>query len=157
MDDLESAGVRTFFDLNDNSAIGKSVSRFVSLAAEASHILVIGTTEYLAKYLNNVSPTGSIVAAEADIIQHRLTRTELEKESVLPVLRDGAPESSFPPLLRGRAYADFRREEEYFLRLYGLVLTLWGVPATHLAVRPVLASLMASVETQAKSAVCATS
>ena len=69
-----------------------------------------------------------MVAAEVDLINVRLTVTEVQKASVLPVLLEGKEHSSFPPLLQRRVYSDFIGEEYYFVSLFDLVLTLYHIP-----------------------------
>jgi hypothetical protein len=53
--------------------------------------------------------------------------TKEEKESVLPVLLEGTEKSSFPPLLHGRVYADFRKPEAYFGTALELLLSLYQI------------------------------
>jgi hypothetical protein len=39
------------------------------------------------------------------------------------------PESeSFPALLRGRVYGDFRRDDAYFEKAFDLILDVYGIP-----------------------------
>ncbi len=56
--------------------------------------------------------------------------TEAQKESVLPVLLEGTEELSFPHLLHGRVYADFRKSEAYFDVALGLLLSVYGIQPT---------------------------
>ena len=63
------------------------------------------------------------------------------KCSVLPVLLAGTEESSFPPLLHGRVYADFREPESYFITAFDLILSLYEIPPTDLAVADLRESL----------------
>jgi hypothetical protein len=86
---------------------------------------VVGTPGYQQKFENRVSHSGSIVAAEVDLIHLRLTGTEQEKDSVLPLLLDGSPEESLPPLLRGRVHADFRERQAYFMSLMDVVISMY--------------------------------
>src|SRR4029453_4184653 len=79
-------------------------------------------------YKNRVSTDGSVVAAEVDLVNKNLTGSETQKESVMPVLREGTPATALPPLLGGRVYADFRHEEMYFAALFDLVLSMYRVP-----------------------------
>ena len=66
-----------------------------------------------------------------DLIADRLCGgTEKQKQSVIGLLLDGKSEKSLPPLLRGRTYADFRREEDYFAVAFDLMLTLYGIGFT---------------------------
>ena len=69
-----------------------------------------------------------MVAAEVDLINVRLTGTEAQKTSILPILLSGEERTSFPPLLHRRLYGDFIREEHYFVSLFDLVLTIHRIP-----------------------------
>ena len=53
---------------------------------------------------------------------------------MLPLLLEGDERTSFPPLMRDKVYADFRRDDLYFPSLFDLVLTLYGISYTHPAV-----------------------
>jgi small GTP-binding protein len=126
--DLQNAGIEVVLDRWDNAAIGSSVPRFISLLEKTETlVVVVGTPLYRKKYENKVSSTGSVVAAEVDLIHLRCIGTEEQKATLLPALLDGDDLTSFPPLMRGRVYADFRREESYFLALFDLILTLYGI------------------------------
>jgi TIR domain len=122
------------FDRWHNANIGASVGRFISSIENADFILVVGTPLYRQKYDNEINPGGSVVAAEVDLIHSRLTGTEHQKKSVLPILLEGMEANSFPPLMRGRVYADFRNESSYFSVLFDLVLTLYSIPFDNPAV-----------------------
>jgi hypothetical protein len=50
-------------------------------------------------------------------------------------LLEGDEESSLPPLMRGKFYADFRLESHYFATLFDLILTLYRIPFDHDAVK----------------------
>ena len=132
--DLENAGVRVILDRKDNPEIGSNVARFVSRIEESDFVVAVGTPLYRLKYENEVSPSGSVVAAEVNLINLRLTRTNREAETVLPLLLEGDERSSLPPTMRGKVYADFRLNDLYFPSLFDLVLTLYGIPFEHPAV-----------------------
>lgn len=134
-DDLRNADIDVILDQWNNPAIGSSVARFISRIEQSEYILVIGTPSYRQKYENKVSQYGSVVAAEVDLIHVRLTGTEVQKTSVLPVLLAGEKHSSFPPLLHDRVYGDFTQEEFYFVTLFNLVLTLYRIPFDDALVR----------------------
>ena len=68
------------------------------------------------------------------LIGKRLIGTEDDKRSFLPVLLEGTSETSFPDLLQGRVYADFRNEKEYFRTAFDLILSLYQLSPTHPAV-----------------------
>jgi GTPase SAR1 family protein len=129
--DLRNAGIGVVLDEWDNSAIGSSIPRFISRIASSAFVIVVGTVEYRRKWEN---ADGSMVAAEFDLIQVRLTKKEADKETVLPVLLDGERETSFPPLLQGRLVCDMRREESYLESVLRLILTIYKIPSDHPAV-----------------------
>jgi hypothetical protein len=68
-----------------------------------------------------------VVGAEGDLIGKRMIGSEAQKLSVLPVLLDGTPESAFPPLLQGRACADFRLAADYFPSIFDLIVSLYQI------------------------------
>jgi len=82
-----------------------------------------------------------VVAAEMDLVGIRLLATEESKRTVLPVLLAGDESESFPPLLRGRVFGDFRTEEAYFPTAFDLILSLSPPPPTHPAVADLRESL----------------
>lgn len=133
--DILDAGIEVILDDWDNSSLGSSVSRFISQIETANFIIVVGTPLFKEKYLNKLSATGSVVAAEVDLITQRLIRTEAEKSTILPLLLAGDDSTSLPPLLRGRAYGDFREKNFYFIRLFELILTLYRIDFRDPAVR----------------------
>jgi small GTP-binding protein len=126
--ELRNADVDALLDRKDNAAIGTSIASFVNEVAKSNFVVVVGTPEYLRKYENQDPKSGTFVAAEMDIINVRLAGTRDAKASVMPVLLDGNPNISFPPLLRGRVFADFRSETLYLRSLFGLIVTLHGLP-----------------------------
>jgi small GTP-binding protein len=121
--DLRNAGISVVLDKRD-TAIGTSIARFISGIADSEYVAVVGTTSYLEKYENRISVYGSVVAAEVDLINQRLTGTELQKACILPLLLEGTEQTALPPLLRGRLYADFRNDALYYPTLLDLVLQL---------------------------------
>ncbi|HYO55442.1 hypothetical protein, partial [Archangium sp.] len=123
-------GIQVVLDRWHNASISSDIARFVSTLNESDFIAVVGTRLYRQKYENKLPSTGTIVAAEMDLIHQRLTGTESAKRSVLPLLLDGEKETSLPPLMCGRVHGDFRRESSYFEKLLDLILilTLYGIP-----------------------------
>ncbi|HEY7403305.1 MAG TPA: TIR domain-containing protein [Candidatus Angelobacter sp.] len=139
--DLKKAGLKILLDRWDNARIGASLIRFVERIDAADRVLVVGTTKYQEKYKNNVPMGGYVVAAEGDLIGKRLIGTETQKESVLPLLLEGNPETAFPPLLTKRVYADFREAKNYFRMMFDLILSLYQIPVDHQAVVDIRASM----------------
>lgn len=139
--DLQKAGINMLLDRWHNAQIGASVARFVERIEKANRIVVVGTPLYRRKYENKDTETGYVVAAEVDLIHNRLLGTEVQKQSVLPLLLHGEKTASLPPLLHGRVYADFRNEETYFTTAFDLILSLYDLPPTHSAVADLRESL----------------
>jgi len=126
-EDLVKAGVAVVLDRWENTRIGASVARFVERVATCDRVIVVGTPGYRLKYDNRASADGSVAAAEGDLIGMRMLGTEAGKQAVHPVLREGTPAKSFPPLLRGRVHADFRDCEEYFGGCLRLALSIYAI------------------------------
>jgi hypothetical protein len=81
-----------------------------------------------------------------DLINLRLTGTEEEKATVLPLLLEGDERSSLPPLVRGKVYGSFLQETLYFATLFDLILTLYRIRFVHPAVSDLRESLRAGAE-----------
>jgi len=125
--DLINAGVGVILDRWDNEKIGSSVPRFVERATGADRVILIGTPTYRIKYQNNESMNGYVVAAEGDIIGARLIGTEEDKMTIMPILLVGTPKLSFPDLLSGRVFGDFRDGEDYAAQMIKLLSSLYGI------------------------------
>lgn len=124
--DLRNCDFDVVFDQWHNTSVGASIAQFVERSASSDYVLIVGTPRYLEKYRTNETALyrGSILAAEVELINQRLTGTDGQKRTVLPVLLRDEPERSLPPLACGRVYADFRKEEAYFVELFGLIITM---------------------------------
>jgi small GTP-binding protein len=128
VNDLRHADINVILDQTHNVAPGSNIARFIEEGIEQStFVIVVGTPLYREKYENKLSQYGNVVAAEVDLIYHRMLGTEKQKESVVLVLLDGDERTSFPPLLQRRVYGDFRQEEMYFVALFDLLLMLYDV------------------------------
>ena len=127
--DLRNAEFDVVFDQWHNVGIGASISKFVERSAASDFVLVVGTPRYLEKYRKNedASYAGNVLSSEVALLNQRLTGNEAQKRTVLPVLLRGEPGTALPPLAQGRVYADFRQEQEYFVRLFELILTASGI------------------------------
>ncbi|HEX3144743.1 MAG TPA: GTP-binding protein [Pyrinomonadaceae bacterium] len=131
--DLQKAGIQIVFDRRD-SQLGDSLTRFISRIPYCTSVVVVGTPLYFQKFENRVSSTGSVVAAEVDLINQRLIGTQEEKRTVKTLLLAGAKKSSLPPLMWDGIHADFRDESGYFLTAFDLILSLYELPPNHPAV-----------------------
>jgi TIR domain len=125
--DLQKAGIIVVLDRWENARIGASVPRFIERAGKTDRVIVVGTPLYQEKYDNGKPMGGFVLAAEGDLIGKRMIGSEAKKEGVLPVLLAGTEESSFPFLLQGRVYADFRDLEAYFDTALELLLSLYNI------------------------------
>jgi small GTP-binding protein len=126
-EDLQKGGLQVVLDQRANMTVGSSIQRFVDRIAACDRILVVGTPLYLKKYENRLSETGSVVAAEMDLIAQRMLGTEEEKATVLPLLLAGNEQVSLPPSLRRRVNADFRDETRYFATAFDLIVSLYTI------------------------------
>ena len=142
--DLQKAGFAVLLDRWNNAQIGASVSRFVERIEECDRVIAVGTPLYRKKAKNVASAKGSVVAAEGDLAGIRMLATEDQKRTVLPVLLAGDESESFPALLRGRVYGDFRNDEAYFTTAFDLILSLYQIQPSHPAVADLLESLRGS-------------
>ena len=140
MDDLLKAGLQIVFDRRDNQ-IGDSLTRFISRIPYCASVVVVGTPLYFQKFENRLSTTGSVVAAEVDLISQRLIGTQEEKRTVKTLLLDGEKKTSLPPLMWDLIHADFREDEAYFTIAFDLILSLYNLPPTHQAVADLRESL----------------
>ncbi|HET6979023.1 MAG TPA: TIR domain-containing protein [Pyrinomonadaceae bacterium] len=140
--DLQKAGINVLLDRWHNAQFGTSVMRFVERIEESDKIIAVGTPLYRQKAKNVFSDKGSVVAAEYDLAGIRLLATEDQKQTVLPVLLAGDESKSFPALLRGRHYADFRNDEDYFVTAFALILNVYDLSPNHPAVADLRESLL---------------
>jgi small GTP-binding protein len=139
--DLQKAGINVVLDRWENTRIGMSVSLFVERIENCDRVIVVGTPLYRKKYENKDTTTGYVVAAEVELISNRLLGTNEQKESVLPLLREGEKTSSLPPLLHSRVFADFRNERLYFITAFDLILSLYKIAPNERAVADLRESL----------------
>ena len=130
--DLRNAGIDVLLDRWEQD-IGSSLARFIERGAQCDYIAVIGTPSYRIKYENRDDQAGTVVAAEMHLVNLRMFGTENQKKTVLPLLREGEDETSLPPFLIGRTYADFRKDQVYFAKVFELLLKLYGLAPHELA------------------------
>jgi small GTP-binding protein len=138
--DLQKAGIRVVFDRKDNQ-LGDSLTRFISRIPYCASVVVVGTPLYFQKFENRLSSTGSVVAAEVDLISQRLIGAPEEKRTVKPLLLAGEKKTSLPPLMWDGIHADFRDESGYFITAFDLILSLYQLPPDHPAVTDLRESL----------------
>ncbi len=139
--DLQKAGISVLLDRWENARVGASVPRFIERIEKCDLVIVVGTPLYRKKYENKETSTGYVVAAEVDLISNRLLGTEAQKATVLPLLLAGEKQSSLPPLLHNKVFAEFRDERAYFSTAFDLILSLYNIPPNAPAVADLRESL----------------
>ena len=125
--DLRNADVDMILD-RWHGTPGKNLNRFIERIDAADFVVAVGTPLYLAKYQKKEAD--AVVAAEIKLINDRLCNAS-EEESVRPLLLDGTPKKSFPALFRGSVSVDFRNKDNYFVKLFELILSLHNIPFDH--------------------------
>ncbi len=138
--DLQKAGIEIVYDRKDNQ-FGDSLTRFISRIPYCASVVVVGTPLYFHKFENRLSSTGSVVAAEVDLISQRLIGAQEEKRTVKTLLLAGEKKTSLPPLMWDGIHADFRDESAYFTTAFDLILSLYQFPPN----RPAVADLRESL------------
>ena len=123
--DLKTSGINVVLD-TWHARPGDSVIRFAERSEKEDFIAVIGTPLLRAKY----DKDDHYVARELELAAARIG-----KRSVIPILRSGDPASAFPPLLKDAVQLDFRDDDRYFLRLFELLVRLYGIALDEKAVR----------------------
>ena len=125
--DLRNADIDVILDRWHNTP-GTSLIKFIEQIEMAQFVVSVGTPLYLEKYkTKKIDP---VVAAEIKLINTRLRKLSAE-ESVRPVLLAGTQEESFPALFEDSVYLDFRDRDNYFMRLFELILSLHNIPFDH--------------------------
>lgn len=114
--DLKKAGVGVYLDAWDLESGGVDGS-LRDVIRDSDFIIAVGTPLY---------PGSSFASFE---------QSDTESNKILPVLVEGDELTSFPPSLRPRVYADFRRGDFYFSTLFDLILRVYGITADDPAVQ----------------------
>lgn len=128
--DLQKAGIKVLLDKWHNPP-GSSIGRFIDRLENVDRIIVVGTEAYRKKYDNEDPESGTVVAAECIQINTRMRGPEKKKVSIIPVLLEGIPTKSFPPILSDQVFSDFRKAEAYFSTALELLLSLYQIPPQH--------------------------
>jgi hypothetical protein len=103
----------------------------VECIATCDRILVVGTPMYLKLHENQVTAPGSAFASEMEMIFRRISGSEVEKSSVMPLLLIGNERFSLPTFLRHCLSTDFRVESRYFATAFDLAVRLYGIGVEH--------------------------
>ncbi|MET0601007.1 MAG: TIR domain-containing protein [Baekduia sp.] len=125
-EDLAKAGLSLVLDRWDNPT-GSSIPRFVERVHSADRVVVVGTSLYRQKYVEEKPMGKYIAAAEGELIGMRLITGPIAERTVLPVLREGEADGAFPPLLSPLVYADLRNPDSYFEDVIDLACAAYGL------------------------------
>jgi hypothetical protein len=104
---------------------GADLAKFIQQITPSDFICAIGTPGYLQKYEN--TEREAVVAAELNLINARLMRGGAHHDTIIPLLRAGSPQESYPPLLRTAVFVDMRTNRDFLARLFELVMTIHGI------------------------------
>jgi len=138
INDLKNAGLDVVNPGLFSSPTSDS-SRDATVIMRADFILVIGIPP-------PGEPQGSHPGRdlETSLIQQRAMSERKGRQAILPILLEGTVETAFPPLLQDKIYSDFRWEEDYFGRLFDLILMLYQIPLHDPAIADLREGLVAS-------------
>ncbi len=104
---------------------GHDLARFVEQIETVDFVLPVGTPSYRLK--DEATDADPVVQAELRLIKQRAAKRDARHDTVIPLLRQGTMEDSFPPLLRGKIAVDLRDDRVFLPPLFDLVLTLHGI------------------------------
>jgi small GTP-binding protein len=128
--DLQKAAIDVQLDRWSTEA-GISMSALIDYISRHEWIIVVGTPDY---------PKSR--AAAAGVMKNVNSRLRSpSSNSVVPLLLEGDPHTSFTPLLQNRMVADFRDERLYFQHLFELLLQLHDLPSNTAEIQEMRASL----------------
>jgi small GTP-binding protein len=136
--DVHNSGIKVYLD-RWHCPPGEDISRFTDLIAEAKFAIVIGTPLLKSKYEDQGGDP--VLKSELELISYRLRQSARYGRTVIPVLRAGSGEESFPVQIARLARHDFREDAGYFSRVLELVWQLHGLSLDH----PLLDELRAAV------------
>ena len=123
--DLRDAGINVVFD-RWHCKPGTNLSIFVDRIESSDCVVVVGTPGLREKYTS--TKKDPVVASELKIVNNRLMKPSLYGDRIIPILRSGSQDASFPPLLAGSVSIDFQDEPSYFVRLFELIWNLYNLP-----------------------------
>jgi GTPase SAR1 family protein len=138
---LENADVSVLFDRWHNTP-GTSIARFIERISTSDFVCAVGTPDYRLK--DQLGDDDPVVQAELRLIKTKLRSRDEIRDTIIPILRRGNQKESFPSLFLDSVFIDFRIENEFFLRLFDLVLAVHRVPFENEMVRKHRVALSAS-------------
>ena len=101
---------------------GMDLAQFVQRIDPSDFICAIGTPRYRLKYED--PNQDAVVRAELRVINARHMKRDVLHDTVIPLLRQGTRDGSFPSLLQTSVFVDMRDDRDFLSRLFELVLTI---------------------------------
>lgn len=119
--DLEKAGFNVILD-RWFTRKGHETWSFVEkmLNEDTDYIIVVGTRLYLEKYKYtslNESDREHVVKMEARLVNYLMGFNQIKSNKIIPILLEGTPQESLPPLLHCKNIADFTKTDYCHLML----------------------------------------
>jgi hypothetical protein len=110
-EDLEKAGFRVLLD-RWLTRKGHETMDFVEkiMSKDTDYVLVIGTKLYLDKYqyhAEGLDDREYVLRVEARLLNHLIGYNQHKSNKVIPILLEGTPHESLPPLMRAKNIVDF--------------------------------------------------
>lgn len=127
--DLRDAGIDGLLDIRHNIP-GTDIDDYIEQIHKTDFVVVVGTPKLLKKYESKT--TDNVVSAELKLINTRkMQPNRFGKNRTVPLLVEGDATTSLPPLLQNTVHVDFTQPDDYFDRIFQLVLTLHRIPFDH--------------------------
>lgn len=120
----------------------------VAQVADEDFVLLVATPAYK----QACQQLDSVLADDWPLIQSRLKPKHTQRSNLIPLLFEGDLGSARLRELRGVQTGDFRDETRYVVALYDLVLTLYAIPFSHPAFKPLREHLLEQWERTLKQA-----
>lgn len=122
--DLEAAGFNVLLD-RWFTRKGHDTMEFVEkiLAEETDYIIVVGTKLYLEKYqfaAQVFNERDHILKVEMRLLNYLVACTQTKSDRVIPIIIEGSPVESLPPMLRIKNIVDFT-QGDYDIQLAELI------------------------------------
>lgn len=127
-EDLEKAGIQVILD-KWFTRKGHETWSFIEkmLSEETDYIIVVGSNLYFQKYrYSSLNDKEHVVKMEARIINYLMGYSQIKSDKIIPILIEGTPEASLPPLLHCKNIADFT-QADYPQLMFELIRDMYRI------------------------------
>lgn len=104
--------------------LGKNLTHFMEKLDTADKVIVIFTSNYKLKAEGRLGGVGY----EYSIINHTLYKNQLNNNKIIPVLREGTPESSIPVFMNAYVWLDMCNDDDFDKDFETLLRDIYGEP-----------------------------